>query len=262
MRGCATIDGSTHDTDVQRLSESSADETTAAQCSEWRDCRIRIEAEIVPYAVAKVSSEAEYTIDQLLMLSLHALLPSCRSSTGEEGRRETMSECRASESPESPELGRSTFDSRPEPRATSDLATSLLSLCLLSRCAARAYSTTDSSSLELVLPLLLSSAAAMSSIRYEDEAKDVKVKRERSSSAAVSFHKPPPRQPKIEIVELKVRQAAVRLFGVAAVLVFACIRSVVSPSSCPTAGCVARVVAGRQHQVRAKQHGRQRRQLS
>ena len=47
----------------------------------------------------------------------------------------------------------------------------------------------------------------MASIGYEDESerKDVKVKRERSSSARVTFHKPPPRQPKIEIVELKVR---------------------------------------------------------
>jgi hypothetical protein len=49
----------------------------------------------------------------------------------------------------------------------------------------------------------------MSAIGYEeDEEKDVKVKRERNigSSAAhhLTFNKPAPRQPKIEILELKV----------------------------------------------------------
>ena len=41
----------------------------------------------------------------------------------------------------------------------------------------------------------------MSRIAYDDEEKDVKVKRERHPR--LSFNKPPPRQPKVEIIELK-----------------------------------------------------------
>jgi hypothetical protein len=41
----------------------------------------------------------------------------------------------------------------------------------------------------------------MSRIAYDDEEKDVKVKRERHPR--LSFSKPPPRQPKVEIIELK-----------------------------------------------------------